>query len=131
MKERIDKELALLRQHYPKLEYREDSRWVRIPEYPLPEGWNRSTTDVAFQIPTGFPGSPPYGFQVPVGIQFKGEKPANYEESISTQAPFGGQWGQFSWSVDGWKATAEPDPIRGYTLLAWVRSFADRFQAGK
>jgi hypothetical protein len=133
MTERIEKELVLLRKHYPRLEYRDDGQWVRIPDYPLPDGWNRENTDVAFQIPIGFPGAPPYAFFVLVGIQFRGEKPANYEESISNRPPFDGSWGQFSWStVDGqWRATASPDPAKGYTLVDWARGFANRFQEGK
>lgn len=133
MKERIDKELALLRQRYPQLEYREDGRWVRIPSYLLPPGWNHETTDVAFQIPPAFPGTPPYGIYVPAGLTFNGHPPDNYTEPASTQPPSGGTWGLFSWStVDGqWRATAEPDPVKGYTLLAWVNGFANRFQEGK
>ena len=34
MQERIDKELALLRQAYPDLEYQHEGRWVRVPAYP-------------------------------------------------------------------------------------------------
>ena len=132
MKERIDKELALLRQHFPNLEYRADGQWVRVPSYPLPEGWTPSSPDVAFQIPIGFPGAPPYGFYVPSGIQFRGKQPLNYKDPSSVQPPFGGSWGLFSWStVDGqWRATAEPDPARGYTLVAWVKGFAVRFAEG-
>lgn len=62
MKERIDKELELLGQHFPHLEYRADGQWVRIPAYPLPSGWTPQVPDVVFQIPTAFPGTPPYGF---------------------------------------------------------------------
>lgn len=133
MKDRIEKELTLLRERYPDLEYREEGRWVRVPRYPLPPGWNRAATDVAFQIPPAFPGTPPYGIYVPAGLTFNGARPDNYTEPASTQPPFDGTWGIFSWTtVDGqWRATAEPDPIRGYTLLAWVNGFADRFREGK
>jgi len=133
MQERIERELAMLRQRHADLEYREEGRWVRIPRYPLPPGWNRETTDVAFPIPPAFPGVPPYGIYVPAGLTFNGNRPDNYTEPASTQPPFGGVWGIFSWTTfDGqWRATAEPDPIRGYTLLAWVNGFADRFQQGR
>lgn len=133
MQERIEKELELLRRHYSKLEYRADGRWIRIPGYGLPEGWSPQSTDVAFQIPPAFPATPPYGIYVPAGIKFKNEQPLNYTESSSAQPPFGGVWGQFSWStVDGqWRATAEPDPARGYTLVAWVKGFAVRFGEGR
>lgn len=133
MEGRIEKEIALLRQRYPDLEYREEGRWVLIRAYPLPAGWSREHTDVAFQIPPTFPGTPPYGIYVQAGLTFNGERPDNYTEPASTQPPFGGAWGLFSWStVDGqWKATAEPDPVRGYTLVAWVNGFGERFREGK
>lgn len=133
MKERIDKELALLRQHYPDLEYREEGRWVRVPAYPLPAGWSAAATDVAFQIPVNFPGAPPYGIYTPSDLRIDGNKPDNYTEPAQTQPPFGGSWALFSWSTtDGqWRATSQPDPARGYTLLAWVRGFAARFAEGK
>lgn len=130
MKERIDKELELLRQHFPNLEYRVDGQWVRVPAYLLPSGWTPESSDVVFQIPTAFPGTPPYGFYVPAGLRFKGQTPSNYTEPASTQPPFGGSWGFFSWSIPGWRPTAAPDPIRGYSLFSWVKGFANRFEEG-
>ena len=129
MDERIEKELALLRQRYPDLEYKD--RWVRIPSYPLPEGWNRTSTDVAFEIPVGYPGTPPYGIYTPAGLLFKGEKPDRYTEPSQTQPPFSGSWGIFSWQPDNgqWKPTA--DPITGSNLLNWVIGFGNRFREGK
>lgn len=133
MQDRIDCELALLRERYPNLEYRAEGRWVRIPGYPLPAGWKPETTDVAFQIPPAYPGTPPYGIYVPVGLTFKDQRPNNYTEPASTQPPFDGKWGIFSWTtVDGqWRATAQPDPVRGYSLRSWVDGFAERFREGQ
>ncbi len=129
MEERIEKELALLRQRYPDLEYK--NGWVRIPSYPLPEGWNRTATDVAFQILVGYPGTPPYGIYTPVGLQFKEEKPDRYTEPAQTQPPFPGSWGIFSWQPENgqWKPTA--DPTTGSNLLNWVIGFGNRFREGK
>ncbi len=131
MRERIEQELALLRQRYADLEYREDGHWVRVPSYGLPPGWNRPVTDVVFQIPIGFPGTPPYGIYTPLGLIFNGARPDNYTEPAAMQPPFGGAWGLFSWStLDGhWRATV--DLVSGYTLLNWVIGFADRFREGK
>jgi hypothetical protein len=130
MEERIKKELDLLRKRYPDLEYREDGHWIRIPAYSLPAGWNRSSTDVAFQIPVGYPGTPPYGIYVPAGLMFKGNKPNNYQEPAQNQPPFEGSWGIFSWRPrDQWRATA--NLVTGSNLLNWVMGFADRFREGK
>jgi len=130
MQQRIDQELALLRKYYPDLEYRPEGHWLRIPAYPLAEGWSRIVTDVAFQVPIGFPGTPPYGIYIPVGLTFNGARPNNYAEPASTQPPFGGSWGVLSWApADGqWRPTA--DPITGSNLLNWTRGFADRFKEG-
>src|SRR5882762_5345160 len=98
MNERIEQELGLLRGRYPTLEYRLEGHWVRIPAYPLPAGWNRAATDVAFQIPVGHPGTPPYGICAPVGLTVAGVRPDNYAEPAPTQPPFGGAWGVFSWA---------------------------------
>jgi hypothetical protein len=131
MEDRIAQELALLRKRWGGLEYRDDGRWVKIPSYPLPEGWSARATDVAFQIPTGFPGAAPYGIYVPAGLRFRSETPANYTEPAGTQPPFGGSWGVFSWApVDGeWRPTA--DPVTGSNLANWASGFADRFREGK
>lgn len=131
MQERIEQELALLRGRYADLEYRLEGQWVRIPNYPLPTGWSRSPTAVAFQIPVSHPGTPPYGIYAPVGLTFNGGRPDNYTEPAPTQPPFGGTWGIFSWApADGeWRPTA--DPATGSNLLNWVIGFATRFREGR
>lgn len=131
MEERIQQELRLLRSRFPDLEYVAQGQWVRIPGYPLPEGWSRTVTDVAFQILTAFPGTPPYGIYTPAGLTFNGQRPDNYNEPAGTPPPFGGTWGIFSWApADGeWRATA--DPATGSNLLNWVVGFATRFREGK
>lgn len=129
MQDRIDQELGLLRQRYPALEYREEGRWVRIPAYPLPAGWNQSSTDVAFQIPVGYPGTQPYGVCTPTGLLFNGQPPDNCQTAEPTP-PFGGSWIRFSWAPDGpWQPAA--DVTAGSNLLNWVIGFADRFREGK
>ena len=130
METRITQELELLRKYYPDLEYEEEGRWIRIPSYPLPEGWDRQSTDVAFQIKAGHPGTPPYGFCVPAGLTYRGQRANNYKEPASPQPPFEGAWGIFSWShnADQWRPTA--DVVTGSNLLNWARSFADRFREG-
>lgn len=131
MEERIEKELALLRQRYSNLEYKEEACWIHLPSYPLPERWNRSSTEVVFQIPVGYPGTPPYGIYILAGLLFNGERPNNYTEPSPTQPPFPGTWGIFSWSpaAGQWRPTA--DLTTGSNLLNWVRGFADRFREGK
>lgn len=130
MEDRIHKELELLRQRYSDLEYTAEGQWVHIPSYALPGGWNRSSTEVAFQVAVGYPGTPPYGIYTQANLLFNGARPDNYTEPAPTQPPFPGVWGIFSWApTDGWRPTV--DPVTGPNLLNWVIGFADRFREGK
>jgi hypothetical protein len=130
LQERISEELELIRWKFPDVDYQEDGQWVCIPSFPLSSGWNRPSTEVAFQIPVGYPGTPPYGIYVPVGLQFNGVKPNNYTEPAGNHPPFPGSWGVFSWKpLDGqWRPTV--DLRKGSNLLNWVMGFADRFAEG-
>jgi hypothetical protein len=130
MQARIEKELELLRKHFPKLEYVKEGYWVRIPSYSMPPGWSRAVSDVVFQIPIGYPGTPPYGFYVPAGLTFNGQRPNNYTEPSQNKPPFEGIWGVFSWApADGaWRATG--DLSTGCNLLNWVLGFATRLKEG-
>ena len=130
MQERIDQELTLLRQRYGDVEYRAEGRWVRVPAYRVPPDWNRTVTDVAFQIPIGYPGTQPYGICVPAGLLFKNEKPNDYVEPADPAPPFDGTWGRFSWTPEGaWQPST--NITAGSNLVNWVVGFADRFREGK
>ena len=50
MQGRIEEELIVIRKRFKDAEYIEAGAWVRILNYPLPDGWNQTSTDVAFQI---------------------------------------------------------------------------------
>jgi len=130
MSERVKEELELLGKHYPSLDYVEAGNWVRIPSYPLPPGWSRSASDVSFSIPSGYPGTPPYGIYVPGGLLFNGSRPRDYTEPASNHPPFEGSWGVLSWTpFDGqWRPAAIV--ASGSNLLDYARSFADRFREG-
>lgn len=131
MNERIQAEVTLIRSRYPDAECEEAGVWVRIPAFTLPKGWSREATDVAFQIPNGYPGVPPYGIYVPSGLLFAGSQPDNYSDPAGTQPPFPDSWAVFSWlPADGeWRATA--DLHSGSNLLNWITGFSARFGEGK
>ena len=128
MQERIQAELKILRKCYPDMEYVPDGEWVRIPGYPLPLGWNHEQTDVAFQIPPGYPGAHPYGIYVPAGLRYQDAQPQNYKEPTENKVPFQGTWGIFSWQPDNWSPSA--NITAGSNLWTWVRSFSIRFEEG-
>jgi hypothetical protein len=126
----MEEELALLGLRFTDMEYAVAGCWVRIPNYPMAADWNRTVTDVAFQIHASHPGTPPYGIYVPAGLLFRGTRPNNYTEPANNQPPFPGSWGIFSWTLDdgAWRPTA--DLVRGSNLLNWVLGFAVRFREG-
>lgn len=127
VQERIEAEIDLLLTRYPDLEFRADGRWVHIPRYPLPPGWGAADTRIAFQIPAQYPGTPPYGFYVPVGLAFNGQRPNNCTENNAP--PFGGLWMLFSWQPEAqWVASA--DLLAGHNLLNWAVGFRQRFAEG-
>lgn len=128
MTDRVHEELNLLRTAYPDLEYLEDAgaHWVRIPSYPVPEGWSHSMVEVCFQIPSS-PGQAPYAFRVRPGLQLAGDgQPDRYTYPVST--PWGEDWGQFSWSPVDW--IPKEDVRAGANMLNFARSFADRLHEG-
>lgn len=130
MRQRIEREFDILKRRFSDAERTKDFSWVQIPAFPLPSGWNRTETDVAFPIPPAYPGTPPYGIYVPVGLEFNGARPDKYTEPAPTQPPFSGEWGIFSWSPNGaWRSSSEPS--KGSNLLNWVLGFARRFREGK
>lgn len=122
--ERLEQELELLRTVYPDLEYRpvDGADWVRLPSYPVPEGWSHPSVEVAFQIPAQA-GQAPYAFWVRPALRLAGDgMPSNYTPTAAT--PWGGDWAQFSWSPLQWVPKA--DIRAGANMLNFARSFADR-----
>lgn len=135
MRTRIEQELALLRQHYDKVEHTEvaGEDWFRLACYRVPLGWRIAESAVVdvpivFLVNAGYPGAtPPYGFLAPAGLNFNGAAPGN-AGGPPKAPPFAGDWMHFSWTVDNWSATA--DISKGSNLLSWTRGFAQRFREG-
>jgi len=125
MMDRIDAELELIRSQYPRLEFREEDFWARIPDYPVPPGWTVTEAEVAFQVPRDFFGQEPYGFWVhPVLALPDGGAPTNTSGPVQTG--FGEGFQQFSWAPEEWRPG--PEPLAGTNLLDWVRSFGRRLK---
>jgi hypothetical protein len=134
MRLRIEQEFALLREAYGEVEHAEAAGedWFRLPRYPVPTGWCIGETAVdavpaVFLAKGDYPGSPPYGFLAPAGLNFNGTAPTN-TGGPPKPPPFDGEWLHFSWTPENWAATA--DVRKGSNLLAWCRSFTERFKEG-
>jgi hypothetical protein len=124
---RVEAELMLLREKWSDLRYDPAGQWVLLPAYALPDLWSRPTTQVAFQIPGGPAGNPPYGFYVEAPLSYHGQTPTNYNFPV-TGVPFPGAWGLFSWAPEGWPWAEEP--ARGANMRSFAQSFARRFAEG-
>ncbi len=134
MRSRIEQELAVLRPVYRTVDHVEQAGedWFRLDPYPLPLDWRIgievvTEVPIAFLIKPDYPGSPPYGFLTPSGMNFKGTAPKN-TGNPPKPVPFEGDWLHFSWEVRDWSTTSEV--TKGSNLLAWSRSFAVRLKEG-
>lgn len=125
--ERMQAELDLLREVFPDAQASGD--WVLLPNQSLPEGWSPTQIDVALLVPSGFPGTSPYGIYVPSNLSFRGEAPKDFTPNCGQELPFPGTWGRLSWAVErDWVPTTS---VRsGASLLRYVRSFHQRFAEG-
>jgi hypothetical protein len=127
---RLIEEIDLVRRHFSELEFVEAGSWVRIPGYRRPAGWEPACSEIAFQVPPGFPATPPYGFYVPVGSKFNGVAPSSYTEPADPRPPFDGPWGKFSWQPESADWQPKATVAGGSNLLSWVHGFISRFQEG-
>jgi Prokaryotic E2 family E len=125
MMERVHAEVDLIRSAFPEAEFREEDFWMRIPDYPIPDGWGREKAEIAFQMPRDWMGQQPYGFWVRPPLQTAdGGAPTNTSGPVQTG--FGDGWQQFSWAPDGWEPM--PEPRMGSNMLDFARSFVRRLR---
>ena len=129
MEVRTKEELALLRRYYKSVEHTESSgiNWFWVEGVRTGPNWSSDTTEVAFSVTQGYPGTAPYGFYVPIELVYEGHPPD--EHSAPHQPPFAGTWRFLSWTLENWQPTA--DLTTGSNLWGWVRSFVKRFEEGK
>lgn len=127
MQERVIQEIALLRERYPNLVHGQDCDWVMIPDFPLPDGYNRKATKLMFLIPATYPHTGPDCFYVEVGLRLSnGNMPSNYNEHMDV--PVGGSWGYFSWHPEIWQPADEIQ--EGDSLLAFIKAVNLRLREG-
>lgn len=127
MSERLEKELALLGEKYPSVRHDGPNTWVIVEDLPLPNGYNRSATDVLILIPSGYPETPPDNFYVPAGLRIaENGQPdafnANHREHE------GEPWDRYSWHEDdGWAPAADIEA--GSNLLTFMGTVEERLRA--
>lgn len=124
MNQRIMEEMVVLKEKYPTLQYCEQYSWVLIPKFLLPLGrYNRSQTDLLFNIPVGYPNTGPDDFFVDGDLRLADSgNPPGFNagsKSSSGSAQVKGNWGWFSWHPASWRpATAV---LGGDNLLTFLR----------
>ena len=126
---RLERELHGLRKSFEGFAYHEAGQWVLLPCYPLPDMWSEAACATAFQVPVGYPASPPYGFYVPASLRFDGRVP-QWQCPAANKPPFPGEWAFFSWAIDGAWSTPRSETIGGCSLRSFVDSFAQRLREG-
>jgi hypothetical protein len=125
MTERILQELDLLRRSYGEIEHGPNLDWVIIKNFKMPDGWNRSSTELLILITPAYPQTPPDNFYVPPGLKTVNEiTPGSYSEPVPKIER---QWGQFSYHLDGeWRPTT--DIYKGDNLQTFVLKVIDRLK---
>ena len=125
MKDRVIKEIELLRKKYTSLQHGENYDWVMMPDFSLPDGWDRKQTRLLFLIPATYSHTAPDNFYVDAGLRLKnGSMPQNYSEGAGV--PVGGNWGCFSWHAQEWQPSDEIN--EGDNLVSFVRSINIRLR---
>jgi len=118
--QRVYQEALLLARQFGIVDYDdEDGRWVHIPAFPLPEGWDRRTTGLLLVLPDGYPHIPPDGFYIDRFLRTRsGRRVSHYFEERSGYNPYVDKgWGWFCIHLDhrAWRPTG--DVTSGDNLL--------------
>jgi hypothetical protein len=96
--QRVYREAVLMARQFGTVEYDdEDGRWVHIPRFPLPEGWDRATTALMLVLPSGYPHVPPNGFYIDRFLRTqRGRRIDHYFEERGGYNPYADKgWGWF------------------------------------
>lgn len=87
---RVLQEAMLLARHYGEAEYDDQGgKWLYLPSFPLPAGWDRPTTGLMWVLPGSYPHLPPDGFYVDRFLRTRhGKRIGHYFEERGTYNPY-------------------------------------------
>lgn len=128
MEDRLKEELDLLQNRWPELTYKENGRWVLLPEYPIPDTIKQDAAAVCFRVKSNYPQRAPYGFYVRKPIELESGLSFNNVKNTN-KPPFDGDWLQFSWKPADWRPGPTVDS--GTNLVDWSHSFHKRLKQGR
>ena len=114
--ERFILEVELLGLRYRALDFDDVGRWVYIPEFDLPPGWDRKTTGLLIEIPSAYPNTSPDGFFVDQRLRTKDERtPAHYYEDSKYRKQ---GWAWVCLHIENWRP--QSNVVDGDNLLKLV-----------
>lgn len=121
MKSILDKQFTALEEKYPDLtiEARADgTSLIKIPNYGLPIGWNKASSNIYFLVPNGYPVAKPDCFWTDVDLTLaNGGTPLNASVNASHGGPEQLLW--FSYHLSSWDPNVDD-------LLTYVRVINQR-----
>jgi hypothetical protein len=125
VRDRVVREIELVREKHPKLQHGDQLNWVLIPDYPLPSGrFTKVRARLLFLIPVGYPNTGPDNFFVDGDLRLAGGgTPPGMNpgpQSNTGMAPVGDNWAWFSWHPQAWRPAAAIEG--GDNLLTFLRS---------
>lgn len=98
---------------------------MTIPEFPLPQGWNKTAVTVYFVIPVGYPSAKPDTFWTAADLRLSsGALPQSSTPggNLLPGVPADSLW--FSWHAASWSPNRD-------TLITYARLISSRFQAAR
>lgn len=99
--ERFILEIEELNLRYRSLDFDDSGNWVYIPQFDLPPGWNRRTSELLIEIPAAYPATPPDGFFIDRKLRTKdGGKPGHYFEDCKYTKQ---GWAWLCLHIENWK----------------------------
>jgi hypothetical protein len=123
MIERHRQEIELVESKLGDLEVSPNWDWFVVANWPLPAGWNKTTTSLLILVPPGYPVTPPDNFYTDPDLRLAGgAQPGN--TSASNQ--IGRDWLQFSFHVEGGHWHPHADVLSGHNLLTFLEGVRQR-----
>lgn len=103
--DRILTEIYLLKKVYEDIDYDdEDFRWVHIPCFELPEGFNERVGELLIELPRRYPFRPPENFFLHKDIKtFEGYSIDHYYSNPHTSKYYEKGWAWFCVHIKQWK----------------------------
>lgn len=122
---RIRQELAVATQQYSTSRHADmdelEGQWVRVLDFPLPPGFNFTSTDILFMLPPGYPETPPDWFYLNPYLKLQSGKPLHFFDHDDPRhhpdkRPHLDGWAGGCIHIEGdWHAT--DNPMTGHSLL--------------